>query len=396
MTLHLPTLMLALMLGFLLLTLQLGISQQGVRARPELRRWNLGSWAFLAGLLCLVARKVLWLEVSIVLGNALLCLGIVAYVQAIWLLLLDRPAPRAIWALQPLVWVALVLMLDLPLNRRTAVVSLIYAALIVPAVWVIARHGWRAERSLRAVALSMAAAALAFLLRAVHAWLTPDDYTDLLQASLGQGLTFLMAFICLIAAGFGFVLAVFERVAGQMEEMATHDGLTGCWNRITTDTLLEHELLRARRAGSVVAFVLLDLDHFKQVNDQHGHRTGDKVLRGFADTVRGRLRASDVFGRTGGEEFGLMLPDTDAAGARWLVEDIRRAVEALVFSGAEGRPVSVTVSAGLAVTDPQSRVSGDRLYGYADQALYEAKRAGRNRVAVYGGDFGASALLPLA
>ena len=83
MTLHLPTLMLALMLGFLLLTLQLGISQQGVRARPELRRWNLGRWAFLAGLLCLVARQVVWLELSIVLGNALLCLGIVAYVQAV-------------------------------------------------------------------------------------------------------------------------------------------------------------------------------------------------------------------------------------------------------------------------------------------------------------------------
>ena len=175
MTLHLPTLMLALMLGFLLLTLQLGISQQGVRARPELRRWNLGSWAFLAGLLCLVARQVVWLELSIVLGNALLCLGIVAYVQAVWLLLRDRPAPRVFLLLQPLVWLALVLMLDLPLHRRTAVLSLIYAALIVPAVWVIACHGWRAERSLRAVALSMSAAALAFLLRAVHAWLTPDD-----------------------------------------------------------------------------------------------------------------------------------------------------------------------------------------------------------------------------
>ena len=312
------------------------------------------------------------------------------------MLLRDRPAPRVFLLLQPLVWLALVLMLDLPLHRRTAVLSLIYAALIVPAVWVIACHGWRAERSLRAVALSMSAAALAFLLRAVHAWLTPDDYTDLLQASLGQGLTFMMAFICLIAAGFGFVLAVFERVAWQMEEIATHDGLTGCWNRTTTDTLLEHELLRARRSGAKLAFVLLDLDQFKQVNDQHGHRTGDAVLRGFADTVRGRLRASDVFGRTGGEEFGLVLPDTDTAGALWLVEDIRRAVEALVFTGAQDRPVSVTVSAGLAVADPQVQVTGDRLYGQADQALYEAKRRGRNRAEVYGTGTGASALLPLA
>jgi len=188
---------------------------------------------------------------------------------------------------------------------------------------------------------------------------------------------------------------VFERVASQMEEMATRDGLTGCWNRSTTDALLAHELQRAHRAGTPVAFVLLDLDHFKQVNDRHGHRTGDAVLRAFADAVRRRLRASDVFGRTGGEEFGLVLPDTDVAGARWLVEAVRREVEALQLADDNGAPVQVTVSAGVAVADACSRLSGDRLYGQADQSLYEAKRAGRNRVEVYGISAGASAALPL-
>lgn len=167
------------------------------------------------------------------------------------------------------------------------------------------------------------------------------------------------------------------------------------WNRITTDTLLEHELQRGRRSGAPVTFVLLDLDHFKQVNDLYGHRTGDAVLRGFAQTVRGRLRGSDVLGRTGGEEFGLVLPDTDLAGARWLVDDVRRAVEAMAVPNSVGQPVRVTVSAGLAVADPKGSVSGDRLYGHADQALYEAKRGGRNRVEAYGISTGASALLPL-
>ena len=401
--LHIPTLMLALMLGFLLLTLELGISQRGVHARPELRRWMLGCCAFLAGLLALVARPVLPLALSILLGNALICLGLVLYAQAIHLMLRPAAAPRWLVWLQPPVWLGLLLMLDWPVHQRTAVLSLVYAGLMAPGVALIFRHGWRAERSLRMVAMSMATAMVALLLRALHAWTTPADYGDLLQASLGQGLTFLVAFMCLIGAGFGFVLAVFERVAGQMEDMATHDGLTGCWNRTTTDTLLEHELQRARRAGTSVAFVLLDLDFFKQVNDQHGHRTGDAVLRGFAQTVRGRLRASDVFGRTGGEEFGLVLPDTDAAGARWLVEDIRRAVMAMAFApthpgspGQRSEPaVKVTVSAGLAVADAQTVVSGDRLYGHADQALYEAKNAGRNRVAVYGVSRGASAPLPL-
>ena len=394
--LHIPTLMLALLLGFLLLTLELGVSQKGLRARPELKRWTLGSWALLGGFAALAARPLLPPELSIIAGNALLCLGMAVYAQALSLLLRSQPGPRWLMGLQPLVWLALLLMLDWPLHRRTAVMSLVYVALLAPSVAVIWRHGWHAERSLRTVALTMALAMAALGLRAVHAWRTPGDYVDLMQASLGQGLTFLFAFMCLLGAGFGFVLAVFERVARQMEDVATHDGLTGCWNRATTDALLEHELQRARRTGTSMAFVLMDLDHFKQVNDQHGHRSGDAVLRHFADTVRGRLRASDVFGRTGGEEFGLVLPGTDRAGARWLVEAIRREVEALTVPGGDGQPLRVTVSAGIALADVNAALSGDRLYGQADQALYEAKRNGRNRIEVYGETHGATAALPLA
>lgn len=398
--LHIPTLMLALLLGFLLLTLELGASQKGLRARPDIRRWTLGSWALLGGFAVLAARVVVPLQWAIVFGNALICLGLAVYAQALSLLLRSQDGPRWVMWVQPLVWIALLVMLDWPLHRRTAVLSLVLVAFLAPSVLMTLRHGWRAERSLRTVALTMALAMAALALRAVHAWLTPGDYLDPMQASLGQGLTFLFAFMCLLGAGFGFLLAVFERVARQMEEAATHDGLTGCWNRSTTDALLEHELLRGRRTGTPVALVLMDLDQFKQVNDQHGHRSGDAVLRRFADTVRGRLRASDVFGRTGGEEFGLVLPGTDMVGARWLVEAVRREVEAMTVTGADGQPLQVTVSAGIALADvqanPHATLPGDRLYGQADQALYEAKRRGRNRVEVYGEAQGASAALPLA
>ncbi len=399
MLLHIPTLLLALMLGFLLLTLSLGMSQRTVRARPEIRCWTQGSWALLGGFVALASRVVLPLELSVVLGNALVCLGLALYARALHVLLLDDVGPKLLLQVQPAIWLALLLMLDWPLHQRTTVLSLVYAALLSSSVVAVLRHGRRAERSLRAVAATMALAMVALLVRAVHAMVHPDDYGDLMQASLGQGLSFLFAFICLLGAGFGFILAVFERVARQMEDLATHDGLTGCYNRSTTDALLAHELQRAHRGGAPVTFVLLDLDHFKQVNDRHGHRAGDAVLRAFADVVRGRLRASDVFGRTGGEEFGLVLPATDAVGARWLVEAIRREVEALEVPSGEGEGgplVKVTVSAGLAVADAGSRLTGDRLYGQADQSLYEAKRAGRNRVEVYGSTAGASAMLPLA
>ncbi len=393
--LHIPTLMLALVLGFLLLTLELGVSQKGLRARPEIRRWTLGSWAMLGAFAALGARGQIPIELSILLGNGGICIGVALYAQALCLLL-QVPAPRWLMPVQPVIWLAMVLMLDWPLSQRTAVLSVIYAVLLWPSVLVIARHGWRAERSLRTVAITMGLAGLVQVVRAWHAWTHPQDYGDLMQASLGQGLTFLLAFMSLLGAGFGFVLAVFERVASQMETLATHDGLTGCWNRTTTDALLEHELRRAQRTATPVAFVLLDLDHFKLVNDVHGHRTGDAVLRAFAESVRGRLRSSDVFGRTGGEEFGLVLPGTDAAGALWLVDGIRRAIEVLAVTGADGQTVSVTVSAGVAVAEPNLPLTGDRLYGQADQALYEAKRTGRNRVEVHGVTAGASAALPLA
>ena len=397
MPLHIPTLMLALLLGFLLLALALGVVRQGLRARPEIRRWTLGCWALLGGLAALAGRVVLPPDLSTVLGNGLVCLGLALFGQALHRLLCGGGGPKALLQVQPAIWLALVLMLDWPLHQRTALLSLVYTALLAPSVWLILRCGWRAERALRAVALAMALAMAALLVRALHALSQPGGDGDPMQASLGQALTFLVAFVCLLGAGFAFLLAVLERMAQQMEEMATRDGLTGCWNRSTTDALLAHELQRAHRSATAVAFVLLDLDHFKQVNDRHGHHTGDAVLRAVAEAVRRRLRASDVFGRTGGEEFGLVLPDTDVAGARWLVEAVRREVEALELAGSsDGAPVKVTVSAGVAVADARSRLSGDRLYGQADQSLYEAKRAGRNRVEVYGITAGASAALPLA
>lgn len=380
MTLHIPTLMLALLLGFALLALELGVSLRRTAGRPELRTWTLGCWALLAGFVMLAARLVLPLWISVLVGNALLCLGISLYVRALYRLLLDQPPPAWIQGALLVSVLGTAWMLPWPLAQRTSVLSVFNVVLIAPGVWVILRHGWQAERSLRTVAVTMGLAAVALSVRAVHAWTHPTEYTDLLQASLGQGLTFLMSFMCMLGAGFGFVLAVFERVASQMEQLATHDGLTGCLNRTTTDTLLQHALDRGRRERQPVAFVLLDLDHFKQINDLHGHRAGDEVLRCFARTVRQRLRASDAFGRTGGEEFGLVLPGTDLAGARRLAEQVRRAVEAMQATATAGQPLRVTVSAGVAVATPESAIDGDRLYGRADRALYEAKHAGRNRV----------------
>lgn len=380
MTLHLPTLMLVLIVGFLLMILELTIARAAWARSPELRIWNLGGWTMLAGFVGLAARLAVPEWVSVLVGNGLIQVGIAIYARAIHRFVGHGEPPRWIWGWTLASLLFLLAMLGWPIHQRTAVLSLLFAVPLLPCVALITRHGWHAERSLRSVVFTFSLCIVALSVRAVHAWTRPQDYTDLMQASFGQGATFLMAFIALLGAGWGFVLAGYERTASQLEVLATHDGLTGCVNRRTADTLLSHALARGRREGSPVALVLIDLDHFKQVNDRHGHHTGDEALRLFADTVRARLRVSDVFGRWGGEEFGLILPATDGPGAMRLAEEVRSAVEALALRDAAARPVPLRISAGVAVAASDSALSSARLYALADQALYQAKAGGRNRV----------------
>ena len=383
-SIHIPTLMLALLTGFAMLGLQLWMAQRSRLRYLDLGVWTWGSWMLLGGFAMLSARLVLPLWLSALAGNGLIALGIIFYNEAIHRHVLGRSLPRWMWWGAPTVsWAVTAALLGAPLAARTSLISLLFGLLLCPAILVLMTVGGRRESSLRAVALTLMAAAASLFLRSIHAIISPDDYRDLMQSSLGQGLTFLFSFICLIGAGFGFVLANFERIARHMEDMASTDGLTGCLNRMTADALLRHELERGRREGTPLAFVLLDLDHFKDVNDCHGHHAGDDALRAFAAEVRARLRGSDVVGRWGGEEFGLILPATDAPGAMSLVEAIREAVAKLELCDGDGRDFRLTVSAGIAIAEPGTNLSADLLFMRADRALYVAKDGGRNRVQVH-------------
>ncbi|MEO4045963.1 diguanylate cyclase [Pseudomonas sp. CAU 1711] len=158
--------------------------------------------------------------------------------------------------------------------------------------------------------------------------------------------------------------------------LATTDALTGLPNRRGFDLLANQALQEAQRAQSPLSALMIDLDHFKRLNDTHGHLAGDQVLHGFAEQLQGRLRQSDIICRWGGEEFILLLKDTDLATARQLAEKIRQQIEQAVFafSGAELR---ITCSIGLA--ERHGEDSLERLIARADRALYRAKQSGRNR-----------------
>lgn len=172
----------------------------------------------------------------------------------------------------------------------------------------------------------------------------------------------------------------------QMEEelrnLATTDALTGIANRRRLMELGEQEMLRAQRAEAPLSVLMMDIDHFKHINDTYGHPAGDAVIQALARLCGETVRAIDTVGRLGGEEFAVLLPMTDRAGAQEVAERLRARVEASRLDW-EGAPVSFTVSIGVAQIRPEDD-SFTALLGTADQALYQAKHEGRNRVAVSG------------
>jgi len=165
-----------------------------------------------------------------------------------------------------------------------------------------------------------------------------------------------------------------------LEEVATTDSMTGAYTSAAVFDVLETELGYGRRYGRPVSMLLIDIDHFKPLNDSYGHAFGDTILREFCDRCREAIRATDYLVRYGGDEFAVILPQTDATGARAVGDRILGSVRAVPF-GQHPRSVPVTISVGVATAMPQEGVRSKALLGRADQALYEVKQHGRDGLA---------------
>ena len=168
-----------------------------------------------------------------------------------------------------------------------------------------------------------------------------------------------------------------EREEQKYITAAHSDPLTGIANRRTLFEQAERLLQRCRKDNVPLSLIVFDLDHFKSINDTSGHAVGDQVLRSFVASVRGLLRPSDLFGRHGGEEFAVVLPDATITAATVVAERIRHAF-ARTVTNLDGQPVNATVSAGVATADPAGTF--EMMMNAADMAMYRAKRLGRNRV----------------
>jgi diguanylate cyclase (GGDEF)-like protein len=177
------------------------------------------------------------------------------------------------------------------------------------------------------------------------------------------------------------ILELHEQVVMAREQLrvqATHDSLTALLNRMAILEALDREAARCRRENKPLAAIMGDVDNFKNINDSHGHQAGDAVLREIARRLSASLRAYDSIGRYGGEEFLIVAPGSDLAGAVELAERLRQSVSAQPIS-TEGAPIRATVSLGVAVSDGEAGKL-QKLLRQADESLYAAKKAGRNRV----------------
>ena len=206
---------------------------------------------------------------------------------------------------------------------------------------------------------------------------TASDESPLRRADADFADTVIKAAVAAIEKAHDFADIVSDKV--RLEHLASHDALTGCANRRALLEVLEREWDRAVRYNLVLTVLMVDLDHFKRVNDSHGHLAGDGVLRLVGDLLRREVRSADAVGRYGGEEFVVVLPETALHGATIFAERLRQRVAALNF-GSPAVPVTVTVSIGVASVPDERVTSFESLLALADAALYRAKADGRNVV----------------
>jgi diguanylate cyclase (GGDEF)-like protein len=214
-------------------------------------------------------------------------------------------------------------------------------------------------------------------------WDTETLLLDLTETCAGilVAVTCALSYLLLLVALPPVILLQRSLMHQQLAAAARTDPKTGLLNATAWQREADAAVVRAQRTSSPLALLLVDVDHFKRVNDSHGHLIGDEVLRALAAELRQQVRESDVVGRFGGEEFTVLLPGTDATGAESIAERLRASAARLSVAAADAR-IRVTVSIGVAVLG-QHGSDLFELLAAADVALYRAKDAGRDRVRVY-------------
>lgn len=354
-------------------------------ARRASIHWGVAALTVAAGLVLVLLRERVHPWLGFFLANVLMTLAFVILRRGLEVFVRQpaRDLEQSVLMLGVCGVVAAAVRLDAPAYVTATTVSLAIA-------WTVGRAAWEVGHRLaeefgagtaRACAAPLALVAGLFGLRGVLAPVFREQVGQSL--SVDTGFTAILVFVFL---GLGLVVnatlaaIVVVRLVRRLEHSSYHDALTGLLNRRGMDRILQRESARHERFGQGYALLMLDIDHFKAVNDRHGHAAGDAVLAGVANALLQASREVDRIGRVGGEEFCVLLPSTDLEGAEQVARRMLDSVRALrvVFNGAE---LGVTVSIGVGVAGgPPDALEAVRQR--VDRALYTAKVLGRDRIEV--------------
>ena len=345
----------------------------------EVTAWCLALLAGCVSFGALAFRDIVPDVSSIMLVNASLAAGIAAQGAAIDQFE-QRKSPT--YRLVLLIGAAVAVSFVSNIAHRVAIFGLVFGS---GYIW-LALMSYRlatASRVVRAIMMvSFGLATVLFLMRTSVAMLNPRAMQVMTAPNIWQSLTMAASFLVVTCSSFGYLLLYKERADQQAARLATTDALTGALNRRMLSELGERALARSRRRRLSMSVVMLDIDHFKTVNDRFGHAVGDLVLQRFVEVLQRELRTEDVLIRYGGEEFCLLLPEQPRHEARAVAERLRAAIQATTVQ-ANDKNISITLSAGVAAFEVEDLGLLQKLLEQADAALFTAKRNGRNRVEVH-------------
>lgn len=386
MTLHLPTLLSTLTLTSSVLAMAVLTVAWRAHIHRGLSLWGAGLVVNALSYPAFALRVLDWPAFSILSTNLLTTLTLALHIQALMVFQRSRAQTLPGW----LVWLPVPTSVVLAgaflhddhwRNILVAALQSAMALMLVTQAWAPRLQGPRLTGRLVMIAGAALLAGM-FLTRtafmvAESDWDQHYNVPDQIQA-----VTYFVTMAVLLLNSMGFVLMQMEHAIASQHELANHDALTGTFNRRALMVALERDIAQACRDKTPLTLLMIDIDHFKLVNDQHGHLVGDEVLRQVAQRTQLRLRRSDLLARYGGEEFLALLPNTDQPGALVVAEAIRRSVAELPITVGKTQ-IPVTVSIGVH-SHPQTPApaASQTLIAASDEALYRAKHNGRNRVEV--------------
>ena len=344
--------------------------------RDGLRTWAFAICIYSIGFALVGLRGIIPDIYSVILGNFLISL----FYSMFWLAIKNffaKPIKKLLFWLPPVSIVCLYLFLMDTLRARIFVgnsILLIQSLLICAALLEGRRLFPSRGRDLILVIMLLAPPLL--LIRIVMSIIKPAEVEPIFTASWVQVVSGTIAYVATILVSNGFVLMAKERSDERLRMVAMKDRLTGCWNRVRIDEFANQEMARLTRHGQPASLIMIDVDHFKHINDRFGHAVGDAVLVELAGIVQRGIRPTDLLGRWGGEEFVVILSFSGLGEAVAIAERIRQSVEEHCFPDG----LRVTTSLGLSTCFPTD--TWQSWMSRADRALYRAKHYGRNLVQV--------------